>query len=82
MTPFKSANQRKAVMAKLKAKKRPPIYALEDPESFGLNEKETIKLWQHGVNTGIVWKLQGWYGRNASSLIQAGIIKPAKKKNI
>jgi hypothetical protein len=68
-----------------KAKEHPipykkfPIYALEDPESYGMTEKEVIALWQEGVDTGIVWRLQGWYGRNAQALLDAGVIKYPRK---
>jgi hypothetical protein len=60
-------------------KKEFPIYALEDPESFGMTEKQVIDLWQQCVDTGIVWNLQGWYGRNAQALLDAGIIKYPRK---
>tara|TARA_R100000030_G_scaffold92042_1_gene77434 strand:- start:518 stop:703 length:186 start_codon:yes stop_codon:yes gene_type:complete len=43
------------------------------------SEQQEIDAWQHLVDTGIVWKLQGWFGRNAARLIENGIIKPAKK---
>ena len=28
-----------------------------------------IDAWQHLVNTGEVWKLQGWFGRAAARMI-------------
>jgi hypothetical protein len=34
-----------------------------------------VEAWQHLVDTGIAWKLQGSYGRQATALIEAGIIK-------
>ena len=43
------------------------------------NEQQEIDAWQHLVDTGIVWKLQGWFGRNAARLIDNGIIKPANR---
>ena len=43
------------------------------------SEQQEIEAWQHLVDTGIVWKLQGWFGRNAARLIDNGIIKPASR---
>lgn len=37
------------------------------------SEKEQLAAWQYLINTGIVWKLQGWYGRAATALIEAGL---------
>lgn len=28
------------------------------------------------VDTGVVWSLQGWYGREAVRLINAGVVSP------
>ena len=38
------------------------------------NEQEVVNAWQHLSDTGIVWELQGWYGRIARDLIEEGII--------
>ena len=43
------------------------------------DESEVIAAWQHLVDTGIVWTLQGWFGRNAKRLIENGVIKTPKK---
>ena len=43
------------------------------------DETEVIAAWQHLVDTGIVWTLQGWFGRNAKRLIENGVIKAPKK---
>ena len=43
------------------------------------DESKVIAAWQHLVDTGIVWKLQGWFGRNAERLIESEVIKPPKK---
>ena len=37
------------------------------------NEEEEIEAWQHLIDSGLAWSLQGWFGRNASSLIEQGI---------
>jgi len=39
------------------------------------NEQEVIKAWQHLVDTGLAWKLQGSFGRTAKQLIESGLIK-------
>tara|TARA_R100001530_G_scaffold129397_1_gene99701 strand:+ start:2596 stop:3003 length:408 start_codon:yes stop_codon:yes gene_type:complete len=45
-------------------------------------EKEIISAWQWLVDTGQVWHLQGWFGRNANSMLESGILKPPKKTRI
>lgn len=47
------------------------IEGMQEPES----EEQYIQAWQHLVNTGAVWHLQGSYGRAAMQLIENGIIK-------
>ena len=39
------------------------------------SEEEMIKAWQHLVDTDLAWKLQGWFGRTATDLINEGLIK-------
>jgi hypothetical protein len=47
---------------------------LIDYESGELDENTTIDFFQHLVDTGMVWRLQGHYGRTASVLIEAGYV--------
>ena len=37
-------------------------------------EEEIIEAWQYLHNTGLAYKLQGWFGRTAQRLIQQGVI--------
>ncbi len=40
-------------------------------------DRETlIEAWQHLINTGLAWSLQGWFGRQAQDLINKGICYP------
>ena len=39
------------------------------------NNKTIIKAWQHLIDTGLAFKLQGWFGRTAINLIEQGICK-------
>lgn len=41
------------------------------------DEQEYIEAWQHLVDTGMVWRLQGFFGRTATQLIEQGILEPA-----
>ena len=47
------------------------IIAYEQGE---LDEEETLELFQALVDSGLAWKLQGSYGRTATSLLEAGLI--------
>jgi hypothetical protein len=43
----------------------------------GINDssiEEQLSAWQALVDTGLVWQLQGWYGRCAEQLIEDGLI--------
>jgi len=36
------------------------------------NEEQYIEAWQTLIDTGYAWTLQGWFGRRAVELIEAG----------
>ena len=39
-------------------------------------QEELIQAWQMLVDTGMAWKLRGWFGRTAKDLIEEGLINP------
>ena len=38
------------------------------------SEEQVIDAWQHLHDTGLAYKLQGWFGRTAQELLKRGII--------
>lgn len=38
------------------------------------SEEQVIEAWQHLHDTGLAYKLQGWFGRQAVALIEQGVI--------
>jgi len=45
------------------------------------SDEQYIQAWQHLIDTGLAWQLQGFFGRTASSMIQSGICNlPIKKQ--
>lgn len=41
-------------------------------EEGGMSEEEMVAFFQELIDSGIVWKLQGTYGRTAKDLIDSG----------
>ena len=44
------------------------------------SDEEIVQAWQHLVDTGLAWTLQGWFGRQANALIEEGIITNGQDK--
>ncbi len=44
-------------------------------ESGTLDDDGILRLFQHLVDSGMAWTLQGMYGRTAQALIDSGLIK-------
>jgi hypothetical protein len=38
------------------------------------SEAQTIEAWQVLHDTGLAYQLQGWFGRTARALLEAGVI--------
>lgn len=36
------------------------------------SSEQMIEAWQHLIDTGLAWSLQGFFGRTATALIEAG----------
>jgi len=47
-------------------------------EGENASEKEQKTAWQWLLDTGLCWKLQGFYGRTASAMLDDGYLLPAK----
>lgn len=58
-----------------------PMEAIGIAEGFIENDSEEkyIEAWQFLLDTGMVWSLQGWFGRTAVAMIEAGqlVVKEA-----
>jgi hypothetical protein len=47
----------------------------DDGESTAV---EWLAAWQHIIDTGDAWQLQGFYGRTALELIAVGLVEPGR----
>jgi len=58
----------------MEATKKPydQVGAIIAYEQGELDDEKSIELFQHLIDAGLAWKLQGHYGRTAAALIEAG----------
>lgn len=52
------------------------IMAYEEGE---LDEDQIVELFQELIDSGVAWRLQGFYGRTAQALIDAGYCTDGKE---
>jgi hypothetical protein len=47
------------------------------------SQDQYIEAWQHLIDTGMAWSLQGWFGRTAMRLIEDGYCtQPARNTSL
>jgi hypothetical protein len=46
------------------------------------NEEQYITAWQHLIDTGLAWSLQGWFGRTAIHLIEQGVCRESGRSSL
>lgn len=44
---------------------------------YETDEDTVLEAWQSLIDSGVVWMLQGFYGRTATRLIEQGLCEPA-----
>lgn len=49
------------------------VMTAEDSDPDNLSDAE-VEAWQRLLDDGIVWRLQGYFGRTAMRLIQQGVL--------
>lgn len=49
------------------------VAAAEGFDGIEHDNETLISAWQHLIDTGAAWKLQGWFGRQADALIRQGL---------
>lgn len=57
----------------------PLLSEIIEYESGDISEERFLALFQHLVETGLAWTLQGHYGRTAAALIEGGLIQTTRQ---
>jgi len=57
------------------------VSAIMDYESGNMTEEDAIEFFQHLLDTGTIYSLQGSYQRTAQSLLDAGLIVRRTQSN-
>ena len=52
---------------------------INDFETGALDDEQVAEGFQHLIDSGLAWALQGAYGRTAAALIDAGLCQPANR---
>jgi hypothetical protein len=48
-------------------------------EVMPATDARRLAAWQHLVDTGLAWRLQGWFGRTAAALIEDGLLRDPRR---
>ena len=78
MTNKQRAKRDAAALAKQLAAQAPPTMSDFDATMIAegvqdATQEEQVRAWQHLIDTGLAWSLQGFFGRTAMSLIEQGV---------
>lgn len=71
-------NKKKSMARKMKSKPFDVFEAMMEYEDGRSDEGKTKQLFQHLVDSGQAWSLQGSYGRAANAMLESGFIKKPK----
>jgi hypothetical protein len=61
--------------------KRDLLNDIMDYEGGTQSEEDTVAMFQSLVDSGLVWKLQGHYGRTAMRMFEAGLVTQPEGKS-
>lgn len=65
-------------MATTEASRLPPVQDFIRFEDGEMEEEELVEFFQKLIDTGDAWRLQGFYGRTATALIERGLCHKAE----